>query len=261
MNTEITVNDLIFIIEEINGRESATVKGVVGDPLSVEIPRQVIVGDRAVLVEKIGERCFIGKSVKVIKLPDTINVLEESAFEHCRELEKISIPQTIKYIPARCFLSDRQLKIKDFPSSIVEVDTCGFQGVDFGHLNLSSNVKKVGWDAFKMCNLKSLHANEGLEQIGIGAFRLNPTLESVDLPTTVKIMESGVFRDCKDIKTFVIRAVVPPHIPEYTPEGEQEYFAPNVLDTMKLFVPKDSIELYRNHKIWGQIKNISPIVE
>lgn len=271
---EIILGNLKFFLTD--DLSSAKVIGGDAKDTSLEIPSHIEVKGEAVPVKTIGKYCFDSLPLKEILLPDTIEVIEEGAFEgtnienlklpvslkhikedafrHCYELSSLIIPPSITFIPYRCFLGDKKLQFEKFPESIIEVDTCGFQGVRFPQLNLPSNVKKIGWDSFKLCGIINLKAQEGLEEIGPGAFGNNYDLETIDLPSSLKIIGEGAFKVCPSIKKFIIRAIEPPYLHEDF--RERGYFDKDILSTMVLYVPSQSLDLYKNHQTWGQIKNI-----
>ena len=58
----------------------------------VRIPK-IIQGQNVV---GIGERAFIGKDIKRVYLPGTIQYIKRKAFSGCHQLEHISIPEGIK---------------------------------------------------------------------------------------------------------------------------------------------------------------------
>ena len=73
--------------------------------------------------------------LREVVLPDTLEVLGESAFSGCRSLEVINIPEGVKVIPKRCFLNCTSLREIHLPNSLKIVETHAFMGCN--------NLKKV----------------------------------------------------------------------------------------------------------------------
>ena len=46
---------------------------------------------------------FESSGLKKIKLPSTIKRIEYSAFESCKDLKNIQLPEKLEYIGKRCF--------------------------------------------------------------------------------------------------------------------------------------------------------------
>ncbi len=140
---------------------------------------------------------------------------------------------------------------------IESIDTCGFQGTNFSHLRIPGNVKIIGWDAFKGCrNLTSVEIDERVTHIGVGAFCNNYVLEKIILPSSLEEVGNGFLACCYEIRNVIMKAVIPPADKS---EYNNSYFSEKSLTTVHLYVPTQSIELYRNHPIWGKVEKILPI--
>lgn len=100
-------------------------------------------------IEYLGERCFSEAGLKSIRLPDFIKVipygcfykckdieqiilgnkirkLDSSAFEGCRKLEQINLPETVQVIGA-CF-KNTAIKTLIIPSSVLQISNNVFDG-------------------------------------------------------------------------------------------------------------------------------------
>ena len=66
------------------------------------------------------------------------------------------------------------------------------------------SVVEVEDDAFDRCySLREVVFNDGLQKIGIGAFRYCKSLSSITLPSTVVEVENHAFRYCSDLRKVV----------------------------------------------------------
>lgn len=135
-----------------------------------------------------GAGIFEGSGLKRIKLSSTIKRIEYCAFEYCENLKDIVLPDGLTYIGKRCFYGSG-LKSITFPPS----------------------VRIVGPFAFCECRqLRSALLNEGLQTLGAkeqvkekevtGSCFASSALESVKLPSTLKVLEDTTFAECKNLR-------------------------------------------------------------
>lgn len=104
-------------------------------------------------------------------------------------------------------------------------------------------------------NLKSIILPEGLFGLEDHAFMHSVYLEGVILPSTVQEIGSYVFDDIWALKTVVIFATTPPTLNGFLyDEGSENY------GNMKIYVPQESVNLYKQAEGWCNYANrIYPI--
>ena len=160
-------------------------------------------------LKKIGLRAFERcTKLKTIKLPYTLEVLEQRVFYNCRALESIELNEGLTSIPGVTF------------------EEC----IKLNNVVLPSTIKEIAGNAFKNCtNLTNITLNEGLESISNvyidwnsvtykdGSPFLNAPIKNINIPSTLKvayfrnsgieeaILPEGVtefsFENCKSLKT------------------------------------------------------------
>ena len=92
---------------------------------------------------------FERSAVEHVELPSTLKRIEYNAFNGCKDLKSISLPDKLEYIGETCFMQS------------------GFEAV-----RLSPALKVIKAGTFLECkNLKSVEFPENLEKIEIAAFR------------------------------------------------------------------------------------------
>lgn len=102
---------------------------------------QIIQGQNVV---GIGERAFIGKDIKRVYLPGTIQYIKRKAFSGCHQLEHISIPEGIK-----------------------EMGEYSFSLTGLREVIIPQSIRKIPNDCFSECShLKKVELKEGLRYIG-----------------------------------------------------------------------------------------------
>lgn len=135
-----------------------------------------------------GTGAFEASGVRRVRLPSTLKRIEYSAFEDCKDLRGVELPDGLEYLGKRCF--------------------CG-SGLE--SVVLPPSVRAVGPHAFAECTqLRSASLNEGLETLGAnehvrsknvsGSSFAKSGLESVLIPSTLKVIEDTTFARCKDLR-------------------------------------------------------------
>lgn len=75
-------------------------------------------------VTEVGSYCFAGLKAKSITLPDTVEVIGNSAFDSCSELETIDLGTSLKTVGYLAFASCSSLKKIDFPEGMTTMENC-----------------------------------------------------------------------------------------------------------------------------------------
>ncbi len=116
---------------------------------------------------------------------------------------------------------------------------------------LTDKVTVFPENAFGSCsNLVSIQLPAKLERIEDCGIFGSQKLKSVTLPATLRYLgQQGL--DNSVLETIYIQATTPPA----TKEG-CAYFDSDVLANCKLYVPKGSLEAYKNANIWKEFQNI-----
>ena len=132
------------------------------------------------------------------------NVFAKSA------IESIKFPSTLRVIGVSCFAQCTRLRRVEFSEGLERIDEDAFQETAIESVLLPSSLRKLGQSAFSWCdNLKSAVVNEGLEVLGTdrqfcdahqysGVFE-GSTLQSIQLPSTLKRIVRDAFRDCENL--------------------------------------------------------------
>lgn len=223
-----------------------------------------------------------GVQYRVLEYDEDPILLEIFDYESNRPKEDISIPNEMMidgYSPRNhC---DRRAVIE-------KIGDLAFFAVNINHLSIPSSLKRIGNLAFQGCNIKSIEFSEGLMSIGEYAFKSN-SFEKVTLPESLLYMELGAFANCSVLQEislpstlialggFTFRycgmlndiycyAKIPP-IANDTDFGviynNDRWIADKApgpdLDECRLYVPAESVELYKSAPGWKLMKNIIPI--
>jgi len=120
-------------------------------------------------VTKIAEEGFKGSLFTEIILPDTLEVIGESAFWICGNLKSITIPASVKIIEKYAF------------------STC--IGIDSVYFEPDSQIKSIGESAFSATNILIVTLPETLESLTLSAFSACDNLRALNIPANTKLTD------------------------------------------------------------------------
>lgn len=153
----------------------------------------------------------------------------------------------------------------------------GFAGCGFKTITIPNNVKYIEDAAFYGCeNLESVQFSNGLERIGMQCFReckkltqlIFPdglkdigyqccidcsSLTFIQLPSTLELIDNFTFENCTNLNTIIAL--------NETPVSCRDPFRGVSKVNCKLFVPDESVQLYREAEYWNAFLDILGISE
>lgn len=144
-------------IEGFNGFE-------IGERLVIptKIKGRVVVG--------IGENAFKNMDFREVVLPQYTKYIGKSAFDNCKSLEQIELPESLQILHPCCFI-----------------------GANIKEIVFPENLKEIGFMGFYSCKqLKKVILNEKIESIGSNAFEY-ASLSKIVIPQSVKTIKGDVF--------------------------------------------------------------------
>ncbi len=127
-----------------------------------------------------------------------------------------------------------------------------YDNSDIEEVIISNGVEIIGERAFILCkNLKSVSIPDSVKKIGQGAFQGCSSLTEFTLPGGVTDLGDFLFFNSQNLKRIYVNALTPPVI-NYT----EHYFLKNCNEKIKLYVPANSLEAYRNSDYWKEYMDI-----
>ena len=122
--------------------------------VSVAVPNAVSDGSKVYTVTVIGESAFF-KSTKLtsINIPASVDTIGEMAFQQCRNLQTVIIPETgLEVIGANAFMGCIALTSVEFPNTLTTLGDHAFDGCKkLGNLILPASVTNIYEAAFSGC--------------------------------------------------------------------------------------------------------------
>lgn len=179
---------------------------------SVTIPKKIY----GQYVVAIGNDAFRDcKTLKTIKLPETIEYIGERAFKGCTALKSISLPKKIKYLSVSFSNKDltypecgegsfdgcTSLTSVKIPKNLYAYDKAFTNCTSLKSVVIENGTKKISDNAFNGCtSLQSVKIPGSIQYIGFSAFNGCTSLKSVTLPTGLKEIPWNAFIECKNLK-------------------------------------------------------------
>ena len=159
--------------------------------------------------------------------------LRDECFDGCSSLSSISLPSGITSLGDACFRGCSSLTSISLPSGITELGKGCFYGCSsLTSINLPSSITSLGESCFSGCR----------------------SLTSIELPSNITSLGGDCFRYCISLTSMLCLAVEPPI---YSPK---QYHDPHVVyNTTRLYVPKESIDKYKQNSAWNGAKGIYPL--
>lgn len=186
-----------------------------------------IISGSAYQVKKISEFCFANNNlIKTVSIPDTVEIIDSSAFFNCSNLEKINVPSSVTSLGTDVFgncpklltlsgtentgnliLSENDnLTSFIIPTTITSLDYKVFTGWDkLSSLSVTENVTKIKGGSIKNCNTISSVTIQGVlaelgDDVFTGCGNLSqitfnqiPTIKKFVLPTSVTTLPDHAF--------------------------------------------------------------------
>ena len=180
---EFQVGDLMYEASEKGS--GVTVFGPVnGDAVEIHIPSQIKYGKYTYEVTSIGEHAFnCCKALTSITIPNSVTNIGECAFYMCTDLTSITIPNSVTSIGEGAFYMCSGLKSITIPNSVTS----------------------IGSEAFFCCSsLKSITIPNSVTSIGSKAFQSCSCLTSITISNSVTSIGESVFDSCSYLTSIIV---------------------------------------------------------
>lgn len=156
--------------------KEVTLKEYKGNPGEVEIPG--VVGTYT--VNKIGAKCFKGKGITKLTIPDTIVYIGNSAFVY-NTIEEIDIPDSVVEMGRDVLFGTTTLTKATIGSGMTSIPTSLFDGCsELSDVKIEGDITTIYERAFCGCS----------------------SLTSLVLPSSLKQIRTTAFKGCSILNTF-----------------------------------------------------------
>ena len=204
-----------------------------------------------------------------ITIPNSVTEIKMEAFFSCYNLSSLVIGDNLTSIGMYAFADCYKLNSVSLPNSLASIGEGAFHScTSLKSIIIPNNLKKIDNYVFAVCSsLPTIVIPNGVDTIGEGAFGSCSSLKSVTIPESVINIGYDAFAGCRRLSSVYNYASYPQLLDTtvfdfegycYVEEGDT-ISAPVNKNICKLYVPKESIGLYRAAKEWKEFVNILPI--
>ena len=146
------------------------------------------------------------KSLTSITIPDSVTSILESAFSDCTSLTSVIMPDSITSIGSHAFYHCTGLTSVTIPDGVISIgDYAFYECTSLTSVTIPDSITIIDNYTFCYCtSLKSVTIPDGVISIGSYAFNGCIGLISVTIPDSVKIIEKSAFYGCDALKNVVI---------------------------------------------------------
>ncbi len=166
-------------------------------------------------LETIEEFAFDGCSnLKTVKFGQGVKHVGENAFQNCESLEKVEYNNTLEnwcqikfddfysnplFYGKKLFINEEEITKVDI-TTVNSVGDYAFLGSSLNSVTLGDSVTNVGKFAFGRCNsMSNITMSDNVETIGENAFHACIALSSFTIPEKVTKINSGIFYECTNL--------------------------------------------------------------
>lgn len=144
------------------------------------------------------------KNLESIILPDSLTTIEMNAFWGCNNLETINLPNSLTSIGICAFSSCTSLTSITLPNSLTSIGIGAFGGSGLTSINLPNSITFIGNNAFAGCtSLTSITLPNSLTTLEYGLFQ-GSGLTSITIPSSITTWSSDVFYNCTSLESITI---------------------------------------------------------
>ena len=207
-------------------------------------------------LEKIGDRAFsICTKLENLVLPSKLKSMGTHAFASCQSLKSVHLPNSLEELGNAVFYNCTNVTsytgkfVYEGGKCIIFDDTINSMlRKGLREFIVPDNVKHIGYESFRSMSLNSLTMNDKIESIGIRAFFMS-FISELRFPSTLKEIQSYAFAS-SELRSCYFESATPPTA--VVPDGFGVWGAFDSIDDFTIYVPQESVELYKAADGWNK---------
>lgn len=151
----------------------------------------------------IGKHAFDINELKEVVLPDSVEYIDDYAFNQLLQLKTVYFGKSLKHIGKWAF-SRAQLTEIDLPDTVEYIGDCAFSSTYIKEVTLGPNVTTVGSGVFAGSKLVKATINENLVELTDSLFNGCEFLETVVVGGSVENISDCVFESCASLQSVIV---------------------------------------------------------
>lgn len=197
-----------------------------------------------------------GVEITTLKIPESVNNINDYAFFYCRGITSLIIPNGVQSIGYQSFYNCTGLASVSIPQSVTSIKESAFgECTSLLSVTIPNNVTTISSGSFAGCtSLESVYLPNGVLCIEGSAFASCKGLTSVTIPNSVTSIEGLAFGNCPGLSDVYCLA-------ESVPSTSIEAFKDSYIEYATLHVPAASLETYSSTPPWNQFNNVVALID
>ena len=161
------------------------------------------------ILEEIPSYAFYNANLTTITIPDNISLIGDYAFTGNANLENVILNDGLIEIGAYAFSGLSKLKAITLPNTLTDLGERAFIGCSsLEEINLSTALTKIPLYAFEGVKIANITIPSSVTVIESGAFYECRSLTTIVIPETVQEMGANIFDGCTSLLNVTINAQV-----------------------------------------------------
>ena len=141
-------------------------------------------------IKRLGNEILRSSGVKTIKFKEGIKVISNFAFHSCNKLQHVEIPSSVEVIEETAFEHCTALFDLTLNNGLKEIGNFAFASCrNLSYVEIPSSVKTIGAGAFSSSGIRSIKLKEGIKRIGNNAFGSCLYLNYIEIPFSVEYID------------------------------------------------------------------------
>ncbi len=173
--------------------------------------------------------------------------MKDSMFMYCINIKNLYIPNNIEVVGSFCFSNCVNLKNITLANQLNTINEFAFHNCwSLEDIKIPNSVREIRDYAFLSCEkLKNVILPDSIVRISQGLFQQCAKLKSIRIPYNVDSIGNFAFLACPKLRKVVVESKIPPNIESFSFDRDNK---------ITFYVPKESLELYKNHDLWSKMK-------
>lgn len=217
------------------------------------------------------------ENIVSVTIPNSVTDIGENAFHDCKKLESVSLGNNVNNIGVGAFYNCHKLSACNFPRSLKSIGNVAFSGSGLVNIVIPTGVANIGNGAFewnekllsvtipntiktirsntfyRCTKMTSVEIEDGVDSIAEYAFFDCYNITSLALPKSISYIGYAAFAGCAGLKSIYNFSAIPQEI------KKKDVFKNFDKSKCFLYVPYQSIAIYKETEGWKEFTNILPI--